>query len=209
MSGAALLASDAPMLPPAPQMLVEYGYAGLLVLLVLGIVGLPLPDETLIMAAGFLVRRGDLHAVPTFAVAVIGSTCGITLSYVIGRTAGAGLLDRAQTWLHLTAEKRARFERWYATMGRWALMVGYFVPGLRHVVAIGAGTSRLPWHTFALFAYLGAIVWVATFLVTGYVLGREWERSSPGLRIAIVAVGLGLIVVVGVLTWVRRKRQRR
>jgi membrane protein DedA with SNARE-associated domain len=197
------------MLQPAPQMLVQYGYAGLLVLLMLGIVGLPVPDETLITAAGFLIRQGDLHVVPTFAVALAGSLSGITVSYLIGRTAGARLLNRVQAWFHVTPERRARFEHWYATMGRWTLTVGYFVPGLRHVVAVGAGTSRMPWHTFALFAYPGAILWVTTFLVMGYVLGREWQRGGTDVRTAIIATGVGLLLLVGILTFVRWKRRRR
>jgi membrane protein DedA with SNARE-associated domain len=197
------------MLQTEPQILVDYGYAGLLLLLVLGIVGVPVPDETLIMAGGFLVRRGDLHAVPTFAAAFIGSMCGITLSYVIGRTLGYSVLHRARSWLRLTEDKLAQFERWYGRMGRWVLVVGYFVPGLRHLVAIGAGASRLPWRTFAFFSYAGALLWVTTFFTMGYIFGEEWEHSSARVRIVIVAVGVALLVLGVIIALVRHRRRRR
>ena len=76
------------MVEYAHDLIRHYGYAGLLVALVLGIVGLPLPDETLLAAAGVLVHRGELSPVPTLLVALAGSCGGITLSFVIGRTLG-------------------------------------------------------------------------------------------------------------------------
>lgn len=196
------------MLESAHQILSHYGYPGLFLFLLLGIVGLPLPDETLITTAGFFVSEGRLALLPTLLVGVGGSMCGIALSYVIGRTMGYRLLHRAGPWLHLTEDKLARFHRWYERTGRWTLTFGYFVPGLRHVVAIAAGANGLSWHSFALFAYSGALLWVSTFLALGYVLGREWERAGPRVRVGIVILCAAAAVAAATIVLIRRAQQR-
>ena len=66
----------------------QYGYFGIFALLVLGIVGLPVPDETLLTLVGYLLYRGKLNLAPALAAVLLGSVCGITISYLLGRTTG-------------------------------------------------------------------------------------------------------------------------
>ncbi|MGE5351231.1 MAG: DedA family protein [Acidobacteriota bacterium] len=153
----------------------NYGYGGIFILLVLGIVGLPVPDETLLTLTGFLVYKGELKLVPAFFSAYLGSVVGITLSYTIGRTFGLYVLHKYGRYLHITEEKLAKAHNWFEKVGCWALLVGYFIPGIRHIFAIIAGTSKLEIWEFALFAYLGAFIWAAGFLSVGYFFGDKWE----------------------------------
>jgi membrane protein DedA with SNARE-associated domain len=74
------------------ELLSHHGYPIIFVLLLLGIFGLPIPDEFLLAFAGALISKGRLHFVPTILSATLGSMCGITLSYVLGRTAGIHLV---------------------------------------------------------------------------------------------------------------------
>jgi membrane protein DedA with SNARE-associated domain len=62
-----------------------YGYFGVFALLMLGIIGLPVPDETVLALVGYLAFRGDLQLVPAYLAGFLGSICGISLSYLIGR----------------------------------------------------------------------------------------------------------------------------
>jgi membrane protein DedA with SNARE-associated domain len=128
-----------------------------------GVFGLPIPDELLLMAAGALVRRGDLGAPPTIVAAIAGAAVGVTVSYVLGRAGGrilghvprsGELMDRAQSLL----------SRW----GPWLFVFGYFVPGVRHAIAIAAGSARVDARRFCPYAYLGVAIWSLTFLLIGY-----------------------------------------
>src|SRR5262245_45015223 len=102
-----------------------------------GILGLPIPDEILLTIAGALVRRGTLAASSTLVAAIAGSITGITLSYALGRAVSVAALRRAPG-LHGAAVDRAR--DWFKRWGKWLLAFGYFVPGVRHVTAIIAGS---------------------------------------------------------------------
>ena len=102
---------------------------------------------------------------------------GITCSYIIGRTVGWKFLhSRFGKLLHITDERIRRIHDWFDRIGHWALLIGYFVAGVRHFTAIVAGTSKLEYRSFALFAYSGAIAWVSTFLFLGYHFGKRWEE---------------------------------
>ncbi len=193
------------------QWVATYGYFAISTLLVLGIVGLPVPDEFLLTACGFLIYQGHLRAVPTFASALAGSMCGITCSYTIGRTVGWKFLhSRLGRFLHISDDQIHRVHDWFNRIGHWALMVGYFVPGFRHFTAIVAGTSKLEYRSFALFAYGGATIWASTFLFIGFHFGSRWEEMlslvEGHLKLAFIVIGIAVAIYVAGRYVYRRTR---
>jgi membrane protein DedA with SNARE-associated domain len=188
------------------QKISQYGYPGLFIALILGIVGLPVPDETLLMFFGYLASRGSVHPGLTWLTALVGSMCGISGSYYIGRSAGYGFVHRYGRYVHFTEDKLARVLRWFDHIGHWLLTFGYFVPGVRHFTALVAGMSRVPYRSFALYAYPGALLWVTTFVGIGYYVGAHWKQAFEGIHryilIAIIAAA-----VLGWVVWMVRSRR--
>src|SRR5262245_4083523 len=118
------------------ELVSEYGYAGIFFLLILGIVGLPVPDEHLLVLVGLLASKGDLHLLAALLTAFLGSACGITGSYLIGRFLGMWFVRRFGKVFHVSPERLARVEKWFEHSGRWALAFGYYLPGIRHLTAV-------------------------------------------------------------------------
>jgi membrane protein DedA with SNARE-associated domain len=185
------------------------GLAAIFVLLMVGVFGLPVPDETLLTFTGVLVGRGRLGFPSSWIVAASGSMCGITLSYVLGRTGGRALLVRYGSWLHITHDRLARVEKWMEHSGRWALTFGYFIPGVRHVTALVAGSSDLPPSIFAAAAYPGAALWSLTFISLGWYVGDRWEEVLAIVHGHLAAACFLLAIAIGVFLVVRRWRQAR
>jgi membrane protein DedA with SNARE-associated domain len=195
------------MLPAALNWITAHGYGALYLLLMLGIVGLPIPDETLLTFAGYLVDKGDLRLSLTLATAVLGSSSGITLSFGIGHLLGSRRLKRVSTWIHLTPARLDRARAWFARTGKWSLVIGYFIPGLRHVIAIVAGASGVRIWEFALYAYSGALLWCCTFVSLGVFLGKEWMSWSERIH-KILLVVAGLVAIGVAIYWLRQRRRR-
>src|SRR3954447_14315652 len=130
------------------EWLSHYGYGGLFASLVLGIAGLPIPDETLLVFSGYLISRGKLHPVLTWATAFSGSVGGISLSYIIGRTAGYGFVHWYGRYIHFSEARLKKVEEWFERIGHWLLTIGYFIPGVRHFTALVAGMSGMPFKPF-------------------------------------------------------------
>lgn len=185
----------------------QYGPIAVFCLLVTGIVGLPVPDETLLTFSGYLIFKGRLNPAYTFAAALGGSGCGITLSYTLGWTFGLALIHRYGKILRIREEHVERAHRFFERAGHWSLTFGYFVPGVRHLTAYAAGMSDLEAPQFALFAYSGALMWVSTFLGLGYFLGERWQAVEQIVHHYLAGCAIAL-AALGAAYWIWRKLKR-
>ena len=180
----------------------QYGYLAIFGLLVFGIVGLPVPDETLLTFTGYLIFKGHLSLVATFCTALAGSACGITLSYLLGRLFGMTLIHRYGRYFHVREEHVEKAHAWFRRIGHWGLTFGYFIAGVRHVTAYAAGISELEFPQFALYAYAGAVLWVSTFIGLGYFLGERWEYVARNIHHYALLLTIGAaILIAGWLIW--------
>ena len=183
-----------------------YGYYALFGSMVFGIVGLPVPDETILTLAGYLVLKGRLEFLPAYISALLGSATGITVSYLIGRSGGVRLVSRYGKHLHLTGERLNSVNAWFTRVGKWALTIGYFVPGVRHLTALTAGTSKVRYPVFALFAYSGAVLWSLAFISLGYFLGQagaDVVNSHDRWLIALLALLIFALILT--LWWIKTR----
>jgi membrane protein DedA with SNARE-associated domain len=136
--------------------------------------------------------------------------CGITLSYILGRTFGLALIHRYGKYVHLTEERIRYAHNWFERVGRWGLTFGYFIPGVRHFTAYAAGMSELTAHEFALFAYSGAFLWASTFIGLGYFLGERWAATSERIhRYLLIATGVLVVLALLYLGWRKWQARRR
>jgi membrane protein DedA with SNARE-associated domain len=155
----------------------HYGAVALFGLLACGIVGLPIPNETLLTLAGALVRKGELHLIPTVVAACAGNIVGVAASYILGRFAGM------TSWVHNHLQtSMVNLEHWFEKTGKWALVFGYFIPGVRHLTALAAGSSGFPFRIFVPFAFGGAVVWTLLFLALGYYIGARLPASFEDIH---------------------------
>ena len=179
--------------------LLQYKSVALFVLLALGIVGLPIPDETLLTFAGALVAKGHLNGYSVIFSAYMGSILGVSLSYLIGRTAGSYLVKKYGYRFGLTKERIDKVHLWFEKIGKWTLFVGYFIPGVRHLTGYVAGTTELCFFQFGLFAYLGALLWSSLFLALGYFSGQHWERLLSFLidNVENLILLISMVMIIG------------
>ena len=155
--------------------LIKYSYLGIFAALGLGILGLPIPDETLMALAGFLAFKGHFSYQYAVMASFAGTICGISIGYLLGRGLGHPFLEKYSTKLRINPEHLHKAEEWYGKYGKFALFICYFVPGVRHLTAIFAGIAVMPYRVFALHAFAGGLLWTVTFVTMGYYLGEKWK----------------------------------
>ncbi|MBO8164996.1 MAG: DedA family protein [Brevibacillus sp.] len=184
-----------------------YGYVALYLLFFLGILGMPLPEETLLVFSGFLVSIGELELVQTILVCYVGSISAMTLAYWIGRTLGYPFIEKYGRRFGLGYALYKRTEEWFAQVGKWSLPIGYFIPGVRQFTAYFAGITKLPFPQFALFTYSGGLFWSALFVTLGWQLGARWEQLFQLIARNLTLVCLVLLAVIVVWSWLRGRRR--
>jgi membrane protein DedA with SNARE-associated domain len=195
---------------PLLDWVTQYGYPAVFALQMLGIIGFPMPDETLLVTVGFLVSKGSMWLPLAILAAALGSACGITVSYSIGRFVGLPVIHKYGKFFHVSEANLTKMHNWFERWGKWTMVLAYYVPGVRHVAAIFAGTAKLPYHEFAIFAYTGALVWTSTFITLGYYLGPQVEKLAPLLHeyLVIIAIAVAVLIVLALVAhhfWIRRR----
>ncbi|WP_100401322.1 DedA family protein [Bacillus sp. FJAT-42315] len=158
------------------HLLEHYGYFGLIFALILGIIGLPIPDEVLLTYIGYQVFQGKMSYVLALISAFIGASLGISISYLLGIKLGLPFIRKFGPKLHLTEKRMDTTKKLFDQFGPYLLFIGYFIPGVRHFCAYLAGINELPYKTFALLAYSGAFLWGFTFITLGRELGPSWHK---------------------------------
>lgn len=185
--------------------LANYGYFAIFGLLMLGIVGPLIPDETILVLAGIAAHNGKLALLPAILAGAAGSICGITLSYWLGRSGMVYLLERSAFLNRYIGKHQPKVDQWFRRYGTWTLFFGYFIAGLRHFTALTAGMSKLDFRTFAVWAWPGGIIWVVCFVSIGYFLGDQWEHFSHELDRGVV-IAAGVIAAAAAAIWLARRR---
>jgi len=189
------------------QSLIEhYGYFGIILILVGGIVGLPLPDEIFLTYIGYCVYRENLEHIPTLISAAVGAAGGITLSYYIGYRFGLPLLQKYGPKIHITAQKIDFTRKLFKKIGPVLLLIGFFIPGIRHITAYIAAINNYPYRKFAVYAYAGAIIWTFTFITLGIALGNKWRFVGFYLSQYSLYAVLLFIVIMVIVYFIFKKR---
>ncbi|MDI6877968.1 MAG: VTT domain-containing protein [Desulfitobacteriaceae bacterium] len=171
----------------------QYGYIGLFITLGISIMGLPVPDEFLMAFVGFLSFSGKLNPVMAIVAAAAGSMTGITATYFLGHLFGEKVI--ALLHKHAGNQRMDKVLHWYQRHGAKLLTVGYFIPGVRHLSGYVAGISGLPYRSFALFAYLGAVLWTTLFISLGHLLGSRWQAILPMFHRYSLVIGIAAVVL--------------
>lgn len=187
----------------------QHGHAAIFVIMALGLIGVPLTEETAMTFFGFLVHRGTLQYFPTILAAFGGTACGITVMYVLGRTLGSAAVHKFGRRVGITDEKMTLAHNWFERVGKWLLAIGYFIPVVRQLTGIAAGVTKVRYVEFAAFAYTGALVWVVLFVSLGKVLGMQWGKVSQNAPLGIAVLVVLVAAGVGVHLLVKRRRRKR
>jgi membrane-associated protein len=184
------------------DLLADYGYPLLALLVLLENAGLPVPGETALLAASVLCspaggERLELGAVIATAAcaAFVGDNLGF---WLVGRWARRRL-DRGRGLGPLTPERMRWVEGYFARFGMLTVFAARLVPGLRVICGPAAGAAGLPWGRFALANACGAAVWAGTIASVAYLGGQAWARLHHGLGLA--AWALLVVVVVAFVVW--------
>ncbi|MGG1311327.1 MULTISPECIES: DedA family protein [Cohnella] len=183
----------------------KFRYWGLFLAMALGIAGLPMPDELLLTSSGYMIAQGRMHLGFTMLAAVSGSVAGMSVSYWVGRTAFGMVLSRYGARLGLSRERLERHEKRFEKYGHSILLVGYFIPGMRHVTALLYGAGRRPYGAFALYAALGALLWTSVFALIGVMLGEHWRQAEEWVHREMTAI-VAALVLIAPAAWLLRRR---
>lgn len=178
-----------------------HGYWTVGLALLLENAGVPVPGETILLFASFLARREHHLSLPLIiVVGTVAATLGDNTGYWIGRHGGR-LLLRYQSIFRVREKHIRQGETLFEKHGALTVFFARFIFGMRIIAGPLAGVLCMEWKRFALFNFLGAVTWVTTISLVGYVFGSAWERLLEIVKNANIATFIIAVVFVLYLVW--------
>jgi membrane protein DedA with SNARE-associated domain len=186
--------------------LADYGYLAVGTFLFLEDFGVPLPGETMLIAASLYAGAGHLNVWAVGIVAFVAAVLGDNVGYLIGRKGGVVLIHRYGKYVFITPERYDKAHAFFQDHGGWVVTVARFFEGLRQLNGVIAGTVGMPWKRFLVFNMLGAALWVGTWTSVGYLAGNHVETIAR--YFTYFAIGFTVVVVTYLVLHLRRRRRK-
>jgi membrane protein DedA with SNARE-associated domain len=188
-----------------------------IVLLLCGL-GLPLPEDVVLITSGVLAETDGRSLILTTLVMYVGVVGGDSMIFLSGKYLGARLLSARWFRRLFSPRKLARVSKLFARYGAWVLFIGRFLPGLRMPAFFTAGSVRVSFLRFVALDGLAALISVPVFVWLGHFLWGKFKGDIEAMHLALArtqsyslwaTVGIALVVLFVCFVWFRLRRLRR
>ncbi|MGE0403138.1 MAG: DedA family protein [Kofleriaceae bacterium] len=193
------------------SLVVSMGYPGLFILIVLESTMVPIPSLLVMPFAGFLAAQGHFSLPVILIINTAGALTGSGLSYWLGAAGGKPLLLKYGKYVLVRPKDIEKTEAYFAKHGTWTILVGRFLPVIRHIISIPAGVARMPLVPFFSLTGLGASLWGGGLMVLGYVLGARWTQIESKAKSVDHLIALAIVVAImgaALYFYFRRRKER-
>ncbi len=182
------------LLPHLPH----YGYVLVFIVVFLNNIGVPLPGETILLGAGFILGKAAGSLWQPMAAGTAACFLGGICSFWLGRRLGHGSLENIH-WLQLTPERVKWPERFFKRHGAKAVFIARFIALFPPVAAnLLAGTAKMRWRTFLFYNLTGSAVYTTSYILIGFFFGKKWKFLEAWLgptALYLILAGIVLIVL--------------
>ena len=183
---------------------------------------IPAPSELIVPPAAYRAAAGELNIVLVVVVATIGAVLGSTANYFAAYYLGRPVVYRfANSRMgHLcliNQEKIEKAEKYFYDHGVIATLTGRLLPGIRQIISIPAGLSKMKFWKFILYTTVGAGIWNTVLAALGWYLHsfvpkeelyNKIEEYNSQIQLVVI-IAIAVVAVIAVIWWQMRKRKKR
>jgi membrane protein DedA with SNARE-associated domain len=190
------------------QLLHHYGYGAVFLLVGCESLGIPLPGETILVAAGIYASRPHhpLSVWVLFLVAAAAAITGDNIGFWVGDRGGYRLLKRYGHYVRVDETKLKIGRYLFDRHGGKVVFFGRFVSVLRTYAAFLAGTAKMRWRQFLPWNAAGGIIWAAIYSYVPYEVGAQINRASTPIDVTLGVIAA--VIVIGLILLARRQADR-
>lgn len=193
-------------------LITEYGYPAVFAAAFLEVMFPPIPSEVIFPLVGFTAQSRGLgleNAIGMAAAGALGSTAGAIVIYFVSMKVGRATIVRFGRRIRVSEREIEKAERWFAKYGSVAVFTARMVPGIREIISIPAGISKMSIAKFVAYTFAGSLLWCIVLTLAGYYLGEAWSGFSEQASSAFTIVSIIVIaaIIAGIGVWYGRRRK--
>jgi membrane protein DedA with SNARE-associated domain len=189
----------------------HFGYWAVLLFVMIEDFGVPVPGETILIAAAVYAGAGRLNVLAVAIIGFVAAVVGDNIGFAIGRYGGRALVLRWGRYVRLTEERLDKAEIFFNRHGAWIITAARFIEVLRQANGIVAGTSGMRWRRFLAFNAFGAALWVGTWVSLGYLAGHHIDAIYHDITrySYYLLIALAVVVAAYIARHILRRTHRR
>jgi len=187
------------------SLIYEFGYLGIFIAALVETLFPIIPSELIFPLAGYVAQSqnlGIISAIMFGLIGSIGSTVGALIIYTAAWKVGRKVLLKIGRYFLINEKKLEKSEVWFKNHGKLAVFLGRLAPGVRELISIPAGLSRMNIIEFTFFTFIGSFIWSLSLTLVGYYLGEAWNKfskeSSPIFNILAVII---IFILSGIIVY--------
>ena len=166
----------------AQKTILEMGYLGIFVLMVLESTMVPVPSTLVMPFAGYLAAQGHFSLPLVIAMNGAGAIVGSLACYWLGAAGGKPLLLKYGKYVLVKKSDVEKTEKFFESHGSATVFIARLLPVIRHFISIPAGIARMNMGKFLLQTFLGATLWGGGLAVLGYQIGANWSKVGKYMK---------------------------
>lgn len=193
----------------------EYGYLGILLLIMIENVFPPIPSEIILGFGGFMTKTTNLTLFGVILVSTIGSCLGAVILYFLGYIIKKERLvlftkSRFGKFLGFKEDDIEKADNWFVKHGTISILLGRFIPIIRSLISIPAGISKINFFKFISFTFIGTLIWNTILSTIGRILGNNWYKIGLFMDkySKVVLIILICLVIIMIIVFFSRKYKK-
>lgn len=184
-----------------------WGYPGIFILMAMESTVLPVPSELVLIPAGYLAHKGEMSFPLILLASTLGSLAGASFNYILALWLGRPFLEKYGKYFFVRPELLQKTDQFFLKHGAISTFTGRLVLGIRHLISIPAGLTRMNFGKFSFYTCLGAAVWSLVLILMGYFIGGNEQLIKDNLPLMTAAI-LGSVTLILVIYYFWQKRQK-
>ena len=191
------------------DLIFEWGYLGIYLLMSIESSFIPFPSEIVLVPAGYLASQGEMSIAMIMLVALLGSMTGALINYYLAFFVGRAFLLKYGKYFFISEKSLLKMEDFFEKHGAISTFTGRLIPGIRQLISIPAGLSKMKIATFSLFTALGAGIWAMVLTMLGYFIGENEALLKEYLHTITLTTLFFIVIILIVYVVIKRKKSER
>lgn len=194
------------------QIMNTYGYLGIALLIMIENIFPPIPSEVILTFSGFMTTYTKMHIPGAVLSATVGSVAGAILLYEAGSLLSQEKMEsilsgRVGKILHLKKEDVGKAMEWFDSKGNYTVLLCRFIPIVRSLISIPAGTAKMELGRFLCLTAIGSLLWNLVLISVGAAAGASWKQAMQyfGSYTSAARIVIVLFSIVGILVFIKRR----
>jgi len=180
------------------DLIFDWGYLGIFLMMAIESSFIPFPSEIVLVPAGYLASEGKMSIGMIMLSGVGGSLLGAFINYYLALLLGRKILQKYGKYFFIKESALYKMDSFFESHGAISTFSGRLIPGIRQLISIPAGLSRMNLAVFSIYTTLGAGIWALVLTLLGYYIGENQELINIYLK-QIIYIILALLGIIGLI----------